>query len=290
MPKSKIVVTGANGQLGNELRLFSTSFPRYDFIFLSKEDLSIQHSGEVDRFFESERPDFCINCAAYTAVDGAESEKEIAFAINGKSPGLLAAACRLNQTKLIHLSTDYVFDGSSSEPLKEDAPTDPVNIYGASKLMGEELALQNNPQTLVIRTAWVYSEFGNNFVKTMIRLMRERDVINVINDQIGSPTYAADLAKVILQIINSEKFIPGIYHYSNEGRISWYDFARAIKDLIHSQCFINPIPASQYRSAARRPAFSLLDKTKIRTVYDIEIPDWKTSLRSCIARIKEKEV
>jgi dTDP-4-dehydrorhamnose reductase len=290
MPNLKIVVTGANGQLGKELKLFSASLPLYDYIFLSKEDLSVQHAKEINRFFESERPNFCINCAAYTAVDKAESEKEIAFAINGKSPGLLAAASRLCQTKLIHLSTDYVFDGWSSEPLKEDAPTDPVNIYGASKLMGEELALQNNPQTLIIRSGWVYSEFGNNFVKTMIRLMREKDSINVINDQVGSPTYAADLAKVILQIINRKNFNPGIYHYSNEGRISWYDFALTIKEIIHSNCQINPIPSSQYPSAARRPAFSLLDKTKIRTVYGVEIPDWKTSLNACIASMNKKEV
>jgi dTDP-4-dehydrorhamnose reductase len=290
MPNLKIVVTGANSQLGKELKLYSASFPRYDYIFLSKEELSVQHAEEINRFFESERPDFCINCAAYTAVDKAETEKDIAFAINGKSPGLLATACRLYQTKLIHLSTDYVFDGWSSKPLKEDAPTDPVNIYGASKLMGEQQALQNNPQTLVIRTAWLYSEFGNNFVKTMIRLMGEKDSIKVIDDQVGSPTYAADLAKAILQIIDSEKFNPGIYHYSNEGRISWFDFAMAIKEFIHSDCHIHPIPSTQYRSPARRPAFSLLDKTKIRTVYGVEIPEWKTSLNSCIVRINKKEV
>lgn len=282
MEKQKIAVTGANGQLGKELQEASSAYPQFDFVFLSREDLPLHDSEKTLRFFEATHPVFLINCAAYTAVDKAETEKDLAFRVNGEAVGALAATCKFFHTRFIHISTDYVFDGSSSSPLKEDHPTDPVNVYGASKLQGEQLALQNNEAALIIRTSWVYSEFGNNFVKTMIRLMREKESINVINDQVGSPTYAADLAGAILQIAAGEKFIPGIYHYSNEGQISWFDFALAIKDLTGSRCVINPIPGSQYPSAAKRPHYSLLDKSLIKNTYGIKIPDWKQSLEVCI--------
>ncbi len=285
--KKKIIVTGANGQLGQELKIASLNYPQFEFVFLSKEELNINDSPAVISFFLSNRPAFCINCAAYTAVDKAESEKEKAFLINADATGVLAKASKQVHAKLIHLSTDYVFDGNSSTPLKENDATSPINIYGASKLQGEDNAIRNNNETIIIRTSWVYSEFGNNFVKTMIRLMREKESINVINDQIGSPTYAADLANAILKIISSNKFVSGIYNFSNDGEISWFDFAMAIKESINSPCLVNPIPTSQYPTPAKRPHFSLLDKTKIRETYNIEIPDWKKSLAVCIERLKK---
>ena len=286
MEKKKIIVTGANGQLGKELQevVRAGALP-YEFIFFSREEFSIQDPEEVARVFSEVRPDYCINCAAYTAVDKAETEKELAFAVNGEAVSLLAAACRNIGARLIHISTDYVFDGHSAIPLKESDSTGPINIYGASKLKGEQLALQENKETLIIRTSWVYSEFGNNFVKTMMRLMREKEKINVVDDQIGSPTYAADLAGVILQIVTGGKFIPGIYHYSNEGQISWFDFALAIKESTLSTCIVSPIHTAQYPTPAQRPHYSLLDKDLIRKTYGISIPGWRESLAICIARL-----
>jgi dTDP-4-dehydrorhamnose reductase len=288
MDKPRIIVTGANGQLGKEIQVLSAKFPAFDFVFLSRIDLPINDPGKILQFFQNTQPSFCINCAAYTAVDKAESEREVAFLINAEATGMLAAACNRFHCKLIHISTDYVFDGSSSVSLKEDDNTNPVSIYGASKLKGEELAIAANAETIIIRTSWVYSEFGNNFVKTMIRLMNEKESISVVSDQIGSPTYAADLADAILQIVTGKKFTPGIYNYSNEGRISWYDFAVAIKEMVGSKCKVNPIPTSQYPTPAKRPNYSLLDKTKISAEYSVEIKDWQTSLASCIMKIKKQ--
>ena len=290
MANQKIVVTGAGGQLGRELQVLAPGFPGFDFIFLSRDRLPIDHFEEVRQFIKAEKPLYCINCAAYTAVDRAESEKEMAFLVNGDAAGELAAACQSVSARLIHISTDYVFDGSTDTALKEDDPTSPVNVYGASKRLGEELVLRQNSDSIVIRTSWLYSAFGSNFVKTMIRLMNDRESVNVVSDQIGSPTYAGDLARVILQIISSGKFVPGIYHYSNEGRISWYEFALEIRKLIQSGCQVHPIPSSQYPTAARRPQFSLLDKSKIRKLYAISLPDWKSSLEVCIGELKKKTV
>jgi dTDP-4-dehydrorhamnose reductase len=290
MANQKIVVTGAGGQLGRELQVLAPGFPGFDFIFLSRDQLPIDHFEEVRQFIKAEKPLYCINCAAYTAVDRAESEKEMAFLVNGDAAGELAAACQSVSARLVHISTDYVFDGSTDTALKEDDPTSPVNVYGASKRLGEELVLRQNSDSIVIRTSWLYSAFGSNFVKTMIRLMNDRESVNVVSDQIGSPTYAGDLARVILQIISSGKFVPGIYHYSNEGRISWYEFALEIRKLIQSGCQVHPIPSSQYPTAARRPQFSLLDKSKIRKLYAISLPDWKSSLEVCIGELKKKTV
>jgi dTDP-4-dehydrorhamnose reductase len=287
-----ILVTGANGQLGNELKELATLYPQFEFIFSGKENLPIQHFEQVRNFFKVTHPQYCINCAAYTAVDKAEDEKELAFRINGEAVSILAAVCKEYNTKFIHVSTDYVFDGTATIPYKEDSPTNPQSIYGASKLEGEKQAIQLNPDSIIIRTSWVYSEFGKNFVKTMVRLMSEKDEINVVNDQLGSPTYAADLAECIFQIITSNlkpgsSNPAGIYHFSNNGAISWYDLAVAIKELTGSSCTINPITTEYFPTPAKRPAYSVLDKTKIQQTFGIKLKDWKESLAMCLEKIKK---
>ncbi len=283
---NKVAVTGSNGQLGKELQQLAVRFPQFEFIFLSRENLSIDRFEQVRDFFSSSRPQWLINCAAYTAVDKAESEKELAFRINAEAPGVMAAVCKEYATKFIHISTDYVFDGTGTVPYKEDAFTNPQGVYGASKLEGEKLVLREDPGAVILRTSWVYSEFGKNFVKTMMKLMSEREEINVVSDQFGSPTYAADLAQAIMQIISSGKWVPGIYHYSNEGMISWYDFALAIKELTGSACQVHPITTSQYPTPAKRPAYSVLDKTKIQEAFDIRLAGWRESLRTCISHLQ----
>jgi dTDP-4-dehydrorhamnose reductase len=218
-------------------------------------------------------------------VDKAEQEKELAFQINGEAVGMLATICKELHCKFIHISTDYVFDGTASVPYLEDSPTNPQSVYGTSKLDGEKQALQFNPDSIIIRTSWVYSAFGKNFVKTMLKLLKEKDEISVVNDQIGSPTYAKDLAEVILQIIASKNWQPGIYNYSNDGAISWYDFAERIKELLGSICKINSITTAQYPTPAKRPAYSVLDKTKIRQVFGVKLKHWQDSLASCLHKI-----
>lgn len=291
MGKPLVLVTGANGQLGKSLQSLAESFPALEFVFLSREDLSIEDAEKVNYAFEKMRPTWCVNAAAYTAVDKAETEQDRAFAVNRDATGNLAAASYLYGARFIHISTDYVFDGESAEPYKEGDELKPVNIYGASKLEGERICLEKNPDAMIIRTAWVYSEFGNNFVKTMIRLMSSRPEINVVADQVGAPTYAVDLAEAILTIIintdsNPDAWTPGIYHYSNLGRISWYDFAIAIKQHASLEAKVNAIPTSDYPTPAKRPSFSLLNTSKIRTTYSIEIPEWEVSLVKCLDRLK----
>jgi len=219
-------------------------------------------------------------------VDKAEADSGNAFVINGEAPGVIAAALADYHGTMIQLSTDYVFDGSSEIPLTENGPTAPLNVYGASKLQGEKESLANNAQTLVIRTSWVYSEYGHNFVKTMMRLMKEKTSIQVVDDQEGSPTYAGDLAAAILKIIASGKIIPGIYHYSNEGKASWFDFATAIKKETGSACIVQPVGSSNYPTPAKRPRYSLLDKSKIKKNYGLTIPAWQESLFHCIDALK----
>lgn len=282
----KIIVTGANGQLGSEIRLLAKHYSNFDFDFVDRDDFSLEDNNSIIAYFEKSQPDFCINCAAYTAVDRAESEQDIADLVNHKAVAVIAEWCAKNDCKLIHISTDYVFDGNSSLPLLEDQATQPQNIYGATKLAGEKACIAQNPDSIIIRTAWVYSEFGANFVKTMLRLMKERDAIGVVNDQVGSPTYAGDLAQVILAIIADVNWKPGIYHYSNEGEISWFDFAIAIKELTNSKCVVNGVSTAEYPTPAKRPAYSLLNKNKIKKVYGIEIPNYKDSLRHCLNRLE----
>jgi len=289
--KSKILVTGANGQLGKELRGFSSMHTGLEFVFLSKEDLPIHQFELVRNYFNTLKPAYCINCAAYTAVDKAESEKDLAFLINGEAVGVLAAICKEHNTKFIHISTDYVFNGEAAYPYTESALTDPINVYGASKLEGEEQALQLNPDSIIIRTSWLYSSFGKNFVKTMIQLMSEKDQIKVIKDQLGSPTNAADLAETIFNIIgfcHSQIYDwnPGIYNFSNEGIISWYDFAKEIKEITNSPCVIKSISTKEYPTPAKRPVYSGLDKTKIQKTFGVKLKKWEDSLRTCISDIQ----
>ncbi len=282
MANKNILVTGANGQLGKEMQAIAAAYPDYNFLFVTKEELAIDDTEAIKKYFNSHTIDVCVNCAAYTAVDKAETESEKAFAINGDAVGNLARLCKENNSLFIHISTDYVFDGTATVPYKEDYPVNPIGAYGTSKLKGEELALQNNPASIIIRTSWVYSSFGNNFVKTMLRLMKERESINVVSDQQGCPTYAADLAAAIMEIISGENVTAGIYNFSNHGLINWYQFAVAIKELTGSNCIVNPIPTSQYPTPAKRPAYSVMDTTKIRQTFNVVIPEWKESLKKCL--------
>lgn len=278
----KILVTGANGQLGSELAVLSTAYPNYEWCFADRTKITLNDLKLLTIQLNEIKPDVIFNCGAYTAVDKAETEIEIAFIINHLAVEQIAKYSALNNVKLIHVSTDYVFDGSSSIALNEEAKTNPINVYGASKLAGEEACLKENPNSVIIRTSWVYSKFGNNFVKTMQRLMQEKDAINVVNDQIGSPTYAADLGQAMINVLETSEWMPGIYNYSNEGEISWYDFALAIKELGGYNCDVGGIPSMAYPTPAKRPEFSLLDKQKIKNVFSLKIPYYKESLRKMI--------
>ncbi len=275
----KILVTGANGQLGSELSVLATKYSQYEWFFADRTQITLDNLEVLEKQLNDIQPDIILNCGAYTAVDKAESEKEIAFTVNHSAVELIAKYAVENNVKLIHISTDYVFDGSSSVALNEEAHTNPINVYGDSKRAGEIACLNQNPNSIIIRTSWVYSKFGNNFVKTMQRLMQEKESINVVNDQIGSPTYAADLAKAMLDILESPNWIPGIYNYSNEGEITWYDFALSIKELGGYNCVIGGISSLSYPTPAKRPEFSLLDKQKIKKTYHVDVPEYKESLK-----------
>lgn len=281
----KLLVTGANGQLGSEIKELAIHYPNFEFLFTDIADFPLDKEAEIIANFYSIQPNVVINCAAYTAVDKAEQDVEVANAINHLAIQTLAKLCHDSGAKLIHISTDYVFDGTSPIAYKEDDIPNPKSVYGVTKLAGEIACQKECPESIIIRTAWVYSEFGNNFVKTMLRLMSERETLSVVNDQIGSPTYAADLAQVILTILDNEKWTPGMYHYSNEGEISWFDFANDIKKIANKSCEIIGIPASNYPTPAERPAFSLLDKSKITAVYKIIPVDYKISLKKMMGRL-----
>lgn len=278
----KILVTGATGQLGSELAVLYKKYPQFEWVFADRTQVSLDNLDVLRSQLETIHPNFILNCGAYTAVDKAETEKELAAIVNHLAVAVIAQYAKDNSIKLIHISTDYVFDGTSSIALTEEAITHPINVYGASKRSGELACLQANPNAIIIRTSWVYSRFGNNFVKTMQRLMQERQSISVVNDQIGSPTYAVDLAQAMMDIVTAPEWIPGIYNYSNEGEISWYEFVLAIKEIGGYTCEVNGIPSSAYPTPAKRPAFSLLDKSKIKRVYGVSVPDYKESLRECM--------
>lgn len=285
--KKNILVTGANGQLGMEFRELETRYPQYNFLFTGRNEISIEEEELLEKYFAENIIHYCINCAAYTAVDKAETQKDYAKAVNTYAVAKLAAVCKNHGTFFIHFSTDYVFDGNGNIPYKETDETNPVNFYGETKLAGEQIALEKYNDVIVIRTSWVYSHYGNNFVKTMLRLMNEKESIGVVSDQRGCPTYAADLAAAVMQAIESNKMLRGIYHYCNEGVISWYEFAMAIKEISGSNCVVNPITTKDYPTAAKRPSYSALDTQKIRQTYDIIIPHWKQSLEICISKIQE---
>ncbi len=282
--KQKILVTGANGQLGMELKDAAKAFPQYQFLFVTREEFPLDDFEKMKTYFSEHLPQYVINCAAYTAVDKAETEKESAFKINGEAVKVLAELCNEHFSSLIHISTDYVFNGMAHEPYQTDHPTDPVNTYGASKLEGEKNAMLTD--AIVIRTSWVYSYYGKNFVKTMMKLMSERPSLNVVGDQKGCPTYAADLAKAILHIIASGTWQGGFYHYSNTGDITWYDFAIAIKELTGSNCEVNAITTAQYPTPAKRPAYSVMDTKKIQQVFNVTLMPWKESLAECILKLQ----
>ena len=281
-----ILLTGANGQLGNEMRVLSAENSGYTYFFTDVAELDICNEKAVLEFVKVNDINVVVNCAAYTAVDKAEENIELCTKLNADAVGYLAKAAEANHAEFIQISTDYVFDGTAHVPYVETEPTCPNSVYGNTKLAGEQLAMQYCSRTMIIRTAWLYSTFGNNFVKTMIRLGKERDSLGVIFDQIGTPTYARDLARAIYAAI-AQGVVPGVYHFSNEGVCSWYDFTKAIHRLAGiTACQVKPLHTEEYPTPAKRPHYSVLDKTKIKDTYHIEIPYWMDSLQSCIADLE----
>lgn len=284
-----ILITGANGQLGSELRLLAPQHPNHKFLFTDVQELDITNETAVRSFIKEASVELIINCAAYTAVDKAESDQDLCHRLNAEAPGLLAHAISDAGGSIIHISTDYVFDGMAHIPYTEATPTHPNSTYGSTKLAGEEAVRKGCANSVIIRTAWLYSTFGNNFVKTMMRLGREREELGVIFDQIGTPTYARDLAEAILQIVE-KGLVPGVYHFTNEGATSWYDFARLVHQLEGiSTCRVRPLRTEEYPTPAARPHYSLLDKAKIKQTYGINIPWWQDALARCIEELQRKE-
>lgn len=281
----KILITGSSGQLGSELRELFGESSGHELYFMDSKQLPLEQTMIIQGILGIYQPELIIHAAAYTAVDKAESEGLVADQVNHQASEEIAQYCRLHDVKLIAISTDYVFDGSSASPLKEDAAVAPINVYGETKLAGEQAIQKWAPQYIIIRTSWVYSTYGSNFVKTMMRLMTEREEISVIADQIGSPTYARDLAEAIIHIIETGNWKNGIFNFSNEGEISWYDLAVAIRDIKGLQCKINAIPTEQYPTPAKRPKYSLLDKTKIKDSFGVEVPQWRDSLVAMLGRM-----
>ena len=284
-----ILVTGANGQLGGELQKISGNCPDDCFFFTDVAELDVTLPDAVNDFFKKNGIQTVINCAAYTAVDKAESDEHAATLINATAVGYLAEACNKADATLIHISTDYVYDGKACKPYCEDHPTAPASVYGRSKLAGEKAAL-TTAKSVIIRTSWLYSSLGNNFVKTMLRLGKERELLNVVFDQVGTPTYAADLAQTIMEIIKSAEqnyLKTGIFHYSNEGVCSWYDFAREIMQQAGLKCVVKPIETKDYPAPATRPHYSVLNKARIKAEYRLQIPHWKDSLMHCLAELEQ---
>lgn len=285
----KILVTGSTGQLGSEIKALSSAYPALEFVCPNSSELDICNQDALNEFVKDKGVQGIINCAAYTAVDKAEQNAGIAGLVNAKAVGHLVAVCQRYQLKLIHISTDYVFDGTVNRPYTERMPVCPLGVYGKTKRAGEMEILYAPINAIIIRTSWLYSTFGNNFLRTMLRLGEEREDLSVVYDQIGTPTYARDLARVCLDIISKSGRIDSkgkLYHYSNEGVASWYDFAQAIMSIADIDCKLKPIESKDYPTPARRPAYSVLNKAKIKADFGIEIPHWRNSLKACLSEIK----
>jgi len=280
----KVLVTGSKGQLGSEIRDLSREYPDFQFDFIDIDELDLTNSEAVRDFFARTHFDFCINCSAYTAVDKAEDEQEMAMAVNFTAVKNLAALLAREKTFLVHISTDYVFDGKNHKPYLESDPVSPRSVYGLSKLKSEEAVLESDANAVIIRTSWLYSAYGHNFVKTILRLAKERDTLTVVADQVGTPTYAGDLARAILEMISTTNLPESkqIYHFSNEGVTSWYDFARAIVDESGLNCKILPIETKDFPTKAARPFYSVLNKRKIKQDFQIKIPYWRDSLKTVL--------
>lgn len=281
----KVLITGSKGQLGMSIKKLSPEFPDYQFIYTDVEELDIANAYDIHKFISETKPKVIINCAAYTAVDKAEEEPEKAHLLNVTAPGLLAKAASENNILLIHISTDFIFGGDRKTPYSEEDKAFPESVYAKTKADGEQEVIKNSKRAIIFRTSWLYSEFGHNFVKTILRIAKERPEINVVSDQTGTPTYATDLAETILRLLPELTKLPQgteILHFSNEGTASWYGFAKEIVQQSGLKCKVNPISTEQYPLPAKRPAYSVLDKSKIKSRYGIEIPEWKESLRRCL--------
>ncbi|WP_040726098.1 dTDP-4-dehydrorhamnose reductase [Thiomicrorhabdus sp. Kp2] len=306
----KTLVTGKDGQLGQSLLVLKEAYPLLDMTFVGRNELDLSSATSIKDYFKEKAFDVIINCAAYTAVDKAESEPELADQINHIAVKQLAEIAKQQDSVLIHISTDYVFNGQNYKPYIETDETDPQNVYGSTKLKGEQAIQAINPKGCIIRTSWVYSEYGNNFVKTMLRLGKEKEQLGIIFDQVGTPTYTGDLAETILQIVNSKQLVVSreynnadanlltthhalltkneVFHFSNEGVCSWYDFAKTIFELNGVECQVNPIETKDYPVPATRPHYSLMNKAKIKQVYNLEMPYWKDSLKVCLQKLQEQ--
>ena len=282
-----ILITGCNGQLGNEMQLLEETNPQHTYFNTDVAELDITDAAAIEKFVNENQIDGIVNCAAYTAVDKAEDNQDLCRLLNTDAPGYLAAAVEKRGGWLIQVSTDYVFDGTNHTPYTEEEPTCPNSVYGSTKLEGERAAQQACSRTMIVRTAWLYSTFGNNFVKTMIRLGKEKPELGVIFDQMGTPTYARDLAVALFAAIN-QGVVPGIYHFSNEGVISWYDFTKAIHRIAGiATCHVRPLHTAEYPTPAHRPHYSVLDKTKIKQTYNLDIPYWEESLKECVNKLNK---
>ena len=278
----KVLVLGSSGQLGSEIRFLSKGYTELEFVFTSSSELDITGEDSLQARFREGNFDYCINCAAYTAVDKAETDVEKAYLVNAQGVKNIAQVCERYNVVLIHVSTDFVFSGEGSVPLNENAATNPVSVYGETKLKGEQVIQEQWSKHFIFRTSWLYSSFGNNFVKTMLRLAESRPEVNVVSDQYGTPTYARDLARLILIVIESKSVDYGLYHYSNEGGISWYGFAKEIFEIKGVNIQLNAIPTSEYPTPAKRPVYSVMDLNKVKSTFGIKIPTWENSLKNCL--------
>lgn len=285
----EVIVTGGNGQLASCIRNTADGLDEYNFSYVDLDELDITDKNEVDEFFEKTKPMWCINCAAYTAVDKAESDTKLAEKVNVDGAKYLAQASKKHNSKFIQISTDFVFDGARGSIYTETDDVNPLSVYGATKFGGEQVTTNEVDEHFIIRTSWLYSEYGHNFLKTMLRLGNERDILNMVSDQIGTPTYAGDLAELIVKLIKHNSRAYGLYHYSNEGVASWYDFAKAIMDESKTECKVLPIKTEAYPTPARRPVFSVMDKSKIKNTLEMEIPHWRDSLKKCLSILQNND-